>query len=144
MNTVIEAIDLHQHYGRQPVLQGLDCRIAAGEFFIVIGPNGSGKTTLLKTLAGILKPHRGEVTILDRPLGRHSRAALARQVALRPEVQRPEHAYKYFVTNVRCGSSGLASALKPSLAASSNILVLRASTSPSMTVSPRARAIAIR
>jgi iron complex transport system ATP-binding protein len=85
MKAVIEANDLHQHYGREPVLRGLDCRIADGEFFIVIGPNGSGKTTLLKTLAGILKPHRGTVTLLDHRLGRHNRAALARQVAYVPQ-----------------------------------------------------------
>ena len=47
-----------------------------GETLGVIGRNGAGKTTLLKTLAGILKPDRGQMTsdgsqvmLLSMPLG---------------------------------------------------------------------------
>lgn len=33
-------------------------------FWAVMGPSGSGKTTLLKVLAGILRPQKGEVSVL--------------------------------------------------------------------------------
>lgn len=37
--------------------------VAPGEAVGIIGKNGSGKSTLLKVLAGIIKPHAGEVEI---------------------------------------------------------------------------------
>jgi ATP-binding cassette subfamily C protein CydC len=39
-----------------------------GARLAVTGPSGSGKTTLLMTLAGLLTPTRGEVTLGDTPL----------------------------------------------------------------------------
>lgn len=40
---------------------GLDVR--KGEFLTVLGPSGCGKTTLLSTIAGLVKPTRGEVLL---------------------------------------------------------------------------------
>ena len=37
--------------------------LAPGERVAVVGPSGTGKTTLLHLIAGILKPHRGEVWV---------------------------------------------------------------------------------
>ena len=42
-------------------LRGVDLDLAPGETLVLFGPNGSGKTTLLKTLAGFLRPLRGEL-----------------------------------------------------------------------------------
>jgi ATP-binding cassette, subfamily C, bacterial CydC len=39
-----------------------------GARLAVTGPSGSGKTTLLMTMAGLLPPRRGEVTLADTPL----------------------------------------------------------------------------
>jgi lipopolysaccharide transport system ATP-binding protein len=44
-------------------LRGVSFDVAPGEAIGIIGKNGSGKSTLLKVLAGIIKPHRGEVRI---------------------------------------------------------------------------------
>ena len=38
-------------------------RLAPGQSLAVLGPNGAGKTTLLRVLAGLLRPHRGTVTV---------------------------------------------------------------------------------
>lgn len=40
-----------------------DLDLARGQLLAVCGPNGGGKTTLLKTLAGLLAPLRGQVTV---------------------------------------------------------------------------------
>lgn len=48
-------------HDRQPVLSGLDLRIATGSLVAVIGPNGAGKSTLLRTLAGELRPLAGRL-----------------------------------------------------------------------------------
>lgn len=45
------------------VLDGVDLRIAAGEFVTVVGPSGSGKTTLLRALHGLIPISAGVVTI---------------------------------------------------------------------------------
>lgn len=44
------------------ILQGVNFRIYPGELVVVIGPNGAGKSTLAKTIFGLLRPHRGNIT----------------------------------------------------------------------------------
>jgi len=54
--------------GRQPVVQGVSLRLAAGQVLGVLGPNGSGKSTLLKALAGLLRPSTGQCRIWGQPV----------------------------------------------------------------------------
>jgi branched-chain amino acid transport system ATP-binding protein len=62
--TKLEVKDLHAAYQRDLfILRGLDLGVEEGKITIVIGPNGSGKSTLLKSIAGILKPRKGTVTL---------------------------------------------------------------------------------
>ncbi|MBG6184773.1 energy-coupling factor transport system ATP-binding protein [Arthrobacter sp. CAN_A214] len=44
------------------VLAGVDVELRAASALSIVGPNGAGKSTLALTLAGLLKPRRGEVT----------------------------------------------------------------------------------
>ena len=60
--------DLGRDYGDRPALAGVDLDLPAGASLAVLGPNGSGKSTLLRILATLLRPGRGEVTVLDTPL----------------------------------------------------------------------------
>ncbi len=39
-----------------------------GQTIALLGPNGAGKSTLVRVLAGLLRPHRGHVTLGDRTL----------------------------------------------------------------------------
>jgi ABC-2 type transport system ATP-binding protein len=56
----------------RPVLTDLSFDVARGEVFGYLGPNGSGKTTTLKVLMGLLRPDKGSVKILGRPLADRS------------------------------------------------------------------------
>ena len=45
------------------VLREVSFEISEPAVYVVLGPNGAGKTTLFRTLAGVLRPYRGEVEI---------------------------------------------------------------------------------
>ncbi|WP_370640139.1 heme ABC exporter ATP-binding protein CcmA [Aurantimonas sp. HBX-1] len=49
--------------GSTAVAGPLDLSLAGGEALIVTGPNGAGKSTLLRTLAGLLRPLAGRITV---------------------------------------------------------------------------------
>jgi Cu-processing system ATP-binding protein len=59
---MIEFKNLHKHFGKLVVLDGLDLSIKKGGIFAVLGPNGSGKTTLIKCLLGMVIPQKGEIS----------------------------------------------------------------------------------
>lgn len=44
-------------------LKDVSVDIMPGDFYGLVGLNGSGKSTLLKTIAGVLKPTKGSVTV---------------------------------------------------------------------------------
>jgi putative ABC transport system ATP-binding protein len=58
-------------------LDGVDLEVQPGEFLLIMGPSGSGKSTLLSILAGLLRPSRGEVTLVNHRLSGMDAEALA-------------------------------------------------------------------
>jgi heme exporter protein A len=56
--------NLGRDYGDRAALGGVDLDLPAGSSLAVLGPNGSGKSTLLRIFATLLRPSRGEVTVL--------------------------------------------------------------------------------
>ena len=54
--------------GRIVALDDVFLDLPANAFAVITGPSGSGKTTLLNVIAGLARPDRGAVTILDRDL----------------------------------------------------------------------------
>ena len=57
---VLELKNLQKQYGKVQALRRVDLCLGHG-IHALLGPNGSGKTTLMNILAGLLKPHAGEV-----------------------------------------------------------------------------------
>ncbi|MFH1116154.1 MAG: ABC transporter ATP-binding protein [Pseudomonadota bacterium] len=55
--------DVHKHYGRQVVLDGISFRIREGSVTTIIGESGSGKSVLLRQMIGLEKPDRGSIRI---------------------------------------------------------------------------------
>jgi sn-glycerol 3-phosphate transport system ATP-binding protein len=50
-------------FGDVKVIHGVDCRIADGEFIVILGPSGCGKSTLLRIVAGLETQTGGNVEI---------------------------------------------------------------------------------
>src|SRR5258708_6508464 len=83
------AIDLRNvtklYPGGVHALRGIDMRVRRGEVFGLLGPNGAGKSTLVKIMMTVVRPTRGEGTLLGAPVG--DKATLAR-VGYLPENHR--------------------------------------------------------
>lgn len=60
----IEVSGLKRNYGSFEALKGISFSVPKGSIFGFLGPNGAGKTTTLYILAGLLKAHSGEVSVL--------------------------------------------------------------------------------
>ncbi|MGW0807367.1 ABC transporter ATP-binding protein [Nonomuraea sp. NPDC002799] len=63
---MIDVRDLVVSYGTATALEHLSLTVARGEMVALLGPNGAGKSTLANTLAGLLRPTSGTVTIGGR------------------------------------------------------------------------------
>lgn len=59
----IAARDLAAGYGSRAVVEAITFDVPPGGLLCLIGTNGSGKSTLLKTIAGLLAPLGGTVTV---------------------------------------------------------------------------------
>jgi sulfate-transporting ATPase len=77
---VLEAQGLSAGYGVNPVISGISLDVRPGQVVALLGPNGAGKTTTVKSLAGILKPLAGSVSVCGTtswaPLHRRARTGL--------------------------------------------------------------------
>jgi phospholipid/cholesterol/gamma-HCH transport system ATP-binding protein len=65
---VIKIEGLYKSFGDFDVLKGVDLTVHKGENLGILGKSGSGKSVLIKILAGLLKPDRGNVTMLGKQL----------------------------------------------------------------------------
>ncbi|HOD59180.1 MAG TPA: ABC transporter ATP-binding protein [Candidatus Syntrophosphaera sp.] len=82
---MIEIEKLCYAYEDELVLKDVDLTLPENEFTVLAGPNGAGKSTLIYALLGFLKPKKGEIRILGRPLHSYKRIELARLIAFVPQ-----------------------------------------------------------
>jgi len=67
--------------GREPLFDGLDLSVEAGEKVVLVGPSGSGKSSLISLLAGFAVPSTGTISLDGQDLTRFDDAALRAHVA---------------------------------------------------------------
>jgi branched-chain amino acid transport system ATP-binding protein len=63
MSAALDVQSLSSGYGRIPILNGVQFRVATGEVLGILGHNGMGKTTLLRTLMGYTPATSGSIKI---------------------------------------------------------------------------------
>jgi branched-chain amino acid transport system ATP-binding protein len=56
------ANNLDTYYGAIHALKGVSLSVESGEVLTLIGCNGAGKSTTLRSLSGMVRPRRGDVT----------------------------------------------------------------------------------
>jgi ABC-2 type transport system ATP-binding protein len=64
---IIEAHHVAKRFGRFEAIEDLSLSVPEGSVFALIGPNGTGKTTTIRMLMNILRPDRGDITVLGTP-----------------------------------------------------------------------------
>ncbi len=68
--------NVYVKYNDKLILEDINLSFYKSEFITIIGPNGTGKTTLLKTIAGLVKPYKGEIKIFNRLPGNQPKGAI--------------------------------------------------------------------
>lgn len=71
--------------GRAWTIESVSFGVRTGEVLGIVGPNGSGKSSLLKLLAGLLRPHNGDIRLGGYSIGRLEPREIARSVAVVPQ-----------------------------------------------------------
>ena len=67
------------------LFRDLDLPARPGELTVIVGPNGAGKSTLLRSLAGLLRPSRGTITLDEIPILDLAPRDRARRLAYLPQ-----------------------------------------------------------
>lgn len=77
---------LDVYHGYVQAIRNLSLQVNEGELTAILGANGAGKSTLLETVAGLLRPAKGEVLLFDKPITAQNSAYIVRQgISLVPE-----------------------------------------------------------
>ena len=82
---------LEKSFGKVEALRGLDLQVAAGEFFVILGPSAAGKTTTLRAIAGLEAPDAGRIVfagqdMTDQPVQGRDMAMIFQTFALYPHL----------------------------------------------------------
>ena len=83
---LLEVENIHVYYGVIPALLDVSLSVDEGQIVALVGANGAGKSTTLKTIAGVIRPRKGQIQFQDQDiirLGADRRVRLG--IALVPE-----------------------------------------------------------
>ncbi len=87
---IIETHHVAKRFGRFEAIEDLSLSVPEGSVFALIGPNGTGKTTTIRMLMNILRPDRGDITVLGTPSRRLAPRDFARIGYVSESQQPPE------------------------------------------------------
>jgi iron(III) transport system ATP-binding protein len=58
---MIEIKNITRYHGKTAILKNITISVEKGKCLVLLGPSGSGKTSLLRIIAGLDRPHGGEI-----------------------------------------------------------------------------------
>lgn len=82
MKEILGMCNLAAGYKAKLVLENISLTVNGGQFVSVVAPNGTGKSTLLKTIAGVLPPLAGSISVQGQAIGHFGRRELAQHIAV--------------------------------------------------------------
>ncbi len=89
MRSMLELSRISVGYNALQVVWDVSLTVQRGEVVALVGANGAGKSTVLKTVAGLLRPTSGQITLEGARIdGLPAHAIVARGLALVPEGRR--------------------------------------------------------
>ncbi len=65
MNNIIEVKNLSKNIKGKTIIENMSFNIEKGDIYGFVGPNGAGKTTMIRLLTGLIKPTRGEISLIE-------------------------------------------------------------------------------
>lgn len=87
--TVLDIHDLSVNYGIVPAVDGVTFSLNKGTVATIVGSNGAGKSTIMKSMAGLIRPHSGQIRIFGEDVsGMEPDQLVARGLVLVPEGRR--------------------------------------------------------
>jgi ABC-2 type transport system ATP-binding protein len=100
---VVSVRHLKVRYGETIAVDDVSLSINRGEIFGILGPNGAGKTTTVECIAGLRKPHAGEISVLGldpRSQGKelHERVGIQLQTSQLPDKIQVREALELFAS----------------------------------------------
>ena len=86
---ILKISDLKVNYGGIEAVKGISFDVPEGEIVTLIGSNGSGKSSTLRTIAGLVKPAGGTISLQGEDItGKDPTAIVTKGVTLVPEGRR--------------------------------------------------------
>lgn len=82
---VYEVTHLATGYENQIIIEDVSLTIPSHQISIIIGANGCGKSTLLKTMARLIKPLAGQITLNGTPIQKIPPKSFAKILGLLPQ-----------------------------------------------------------
>ncbi|NOL50431.1 ABC transporter ATP-binding protein [Pelistega europaea] len=82
MTALLSVQNLHAHYGKSHILQGVSFDVKSNQVVSLLGRNGSGRSTTLKTIMGLVRATGGHILLNGRDVAKDtpyhiSRAGIA-------------------------------------------------------------------
>ncbi|WVT72878.1 ABC transporter ATP-binding protein [Sinorhizobium chiapasense] len=68
MKPLLKVSGLNAWYGESHILHGVDLTVGEGEMVTLLGRNGVGKTTTLRSIMGIVRKRKGEISFAGEDL----------------------------------------------------------------------------
>ena len=86
---ILKISDLKVNYGGIEAVKGISFDVPEGEIVTLIGSNGAGKSSTLRTIAGLVKPAGGAISLQGEDItGKDPTAIVTKGVTLVPEGRR--------------------------------------------------------
>ena len=85
---MLKISNLEVKYGQIRALNDVSIEIDTGKIVAIIGANGAGKTTLMMTIAGLLRPSKGELSYMGKVYAGYAYKVVANGICLVPERRR--------------------------------------------------------